>query len=163
MIVLLLFALTRAGNQSTEIEKNEIDIQKLEEKLDKRFDKLEKDIKKIKISKAKQQADKLAAAKAPTPIPVKLAVVKNVVCEQYRPLFTRYDWDVNIAMAIMQSESNCNPNAHSPTNDYGLMQLHGIAIFDPAKNVEYAYYNKYLKGGWGHWTDYNNGNYLRFL
>ena len=59
-------------------------------------------------------------------------------CSKYISLFERYDWDVTIAMAIMKSESGCNPNIVSPTNDYGLMQLNNINITDPAKNIEYA-------------------------
>jgi len=78
-------------------------------------------------------------------------------CEQYRPLMERYTWDVNIALAVCNAESGGNPNAVSKTNDYGLMQLHSIPLYDPEENIKYAYYEKYLKGGWVHWSVCKNG------
>ncbi len=90
-------------------------------------------------------------------------------CESYRPLFAKYDWNVNTAMAIMQAESGCRPTAVSPTDDHGLMQInHGVEIYgqqiyDPAFNIAIAYSEKYEKGGWRHWSVYNSGAYLRYL
>lgn len=99
----------------------------------------------------------------PKPEPVKEApeppkrIIYPVGCERYRPLVEQYGWNVSVAMAVMQAESGCNPNAISPTNDHGLFQLNRIPIYDPAENVSYAYYNKYLKGGWSHWAVCNRG------
>lgn len=87
----------------------------------------------------------------------------TISCEQYLPIIRQYEWDHSIAYAIMKAESGCNPNAISPTNDHGLFQLHGIAEYIPAKNIEIAYKEKYLKGGWKHWTVYKTGTYKKYL
>ena len=63
-------------------------------------------------------------------------------CAAYVALLKQYDWNVSIMAAIMQAESGCDPNAnnhgignydHIP--DYGLLQLHGQEIYDPAINI----------------------------
>jgi hypothetical protein len=91
-------------------------------------------------------------------------------CAAYRGLVAQYDWNVSTAMAIMQAESGCR--AITPSNaalnfdgvpDYGLMQLHGMPITDPAENIRVAYAVKYKTQGWGAWSTYNNGAYLRYL
>jgi len=95
--------------------------------------------------------------------------VNGIRCNAYRHLFTRYDWDVNTAIAICEAESSGRPDAVSKPNwngtrDYGLMQLNNIKILDPAENVAYAYHNKYMtKQGWRHWTVYKTGAYRRYL
>lgn len=93
-------------------------------------------------------------------------------CEQYRPLIEQYNWDHRIALAVMQAESGCNPNATSPTADRGLMQINAVhadmvdydlnRLFDPTTNVQVAY-RVYLSQGWGGWSVYNSGRYLAFL
>jgi hypothetical protein len=88
-------------------------------------------------------------------------------CAAYVPLLKQYDWDINVMAAVMQAESNCNPNAASPPNydglrDYGLMQLHGQDIYDPATNVAHAY-AIWQRQGYHAWSTYNNGAYLRYL
>ncbi|GEM_PF-3428448 len=83
-------------------------------------------------------------------------------CQAYDALFQQYDWNVAIAEAICQAESGGNPSAISPTNDYGLMQLHNLAVFDPAQNIAMAYI-KYQVQGWRAWTTYNTGSYHRYL
>ena len=83
-------------------------------------------------------------------------------CRSYDALFRQYNWNVGFAEAICQAESGGNPSAISPTNDYGLMQLHNLAIFDPAQNIAMAYV-KYEAQGWGAWTTYNTGAYNRYL
>lgn len=106
-----------------------------------------------------------AAAPAPTPAPTYAPG-----CEQYRSLISQYSWNVNIAMAIMEAESGCR--AVTPDNsainydgipDYGLFQLHGIAVTDPAENIRIAYTVKYVNQGWGAWSTYKSGAYLKFL
>lgn len=91
-------------------------------------------------------------------------------CTQYASIFEQYSWNAQIAMAICQAESGGNPNPPSNAainydgvSDYGLMQLHGIDITDPAANIAYAYYHKYLTQGWGAWSTYSSGEYLKFL
>lgn len=83
-------------------------------------------------------------------------------CSSYDMLFRQYDWDITTAEAICQAESGGDPDAISSTNDYGLMQLHNLPIFDPAQNIAAAY-QKYQLQGWNAWTTYNTGRYLAFL
>jgi len=84
-------------------------------------------------------------------------------CEQYRPLFAQYPWNVEVALAVCNAESGGNPNAISRTDDHGLMQIHqgveiyGSQIYDPAFNVSIAYNNKYLASGWYPWSTCTNG------
>lgn len=99
-------------------------------------------------------------------------------CETYRPLIAKYDWDVRIAMAVMQAESGCNPESDNTglnsdgTNDKGLFQINSIHIKsgliadkqrkDPVKNIKAAY-AIYRGSGWMAWSAYNNGSYTKFL
>lgn len=106
------------------------------------------------------------AAKVETPAP------QTQGCEQYRPLVQQYAWDSRIALAVMQAESGCNPNATSPTADRGLMQVNAVHIakvdgdltrlYDPVTNIRVAY-SVYLSQGWQAWTVWNTGRYLAFL
>jgi hypothetical protein len=112
----------------------------------------------------------LAAAPAPTSTKPASTFTLAGGCQQYLPLVEQYDWDVKTAMAIMSAESTtpgipCNSGAigtasYDGVKDYGLFQLHGIDILDPAQNVAFAYYHKYLTQGWHAWSSYNNGSYL---
>ena len=88
-------------------------------------------------------------------------------CEAYKSLLSRYDWDAQVMAAVMQAESSCNPNAVNPVNydgvgDYGLMQLHGQEIYDPATNIAHAY-SLWTTQGYHAWSVYNSGAYLKFL
>lgn len=90
---------------------------------------------------------------------------------RYVPLIKQYNWPVPTAIAIMRAESGGDPNQISDPSinwdhipDYGLMQLHGIDILDPAQNIAYAYYHKYLPAhGFTPWTTYTSGRYLQYL
>lgn len=111
-----------------------------------------------------EQQPKPELVQVSTPAPVAQG------CEAYRPIIAQYAWDVRTAMAIMRAESGCNPTATSPSAgnydgvpDYGLFQLHGLQVYDPAENIRLAYTIKYLKGGWKHWSVYNSGKYLSYL
>lgn len=90
-------------------------------------------------------------------------------CTAYASLFAQYAWDSQTAMAICQAESGGNPNAVSPTDDYGLMQInHGLEIYgdkiyDPAFNISIAYSAKFANSGWRPWSVYNSGAYLRYM
>jgi len=69
--------------------------------------------------------------------------------------------------AVMQAESNCNPNAVNAKNydgvpDYGLMQLHGQEIYDPATNVAHAY-RLWTVQGYHAWSVFNSGAYNKYL
>jgi len=103
--------------------------------------------------------------KTPTPVvstPPQI-VLASFTCDSYASYFEQYSWNVNTAIAICQAESSGNPNAISPTSDFGLMQLHDIDILNPAENIAYAYYHKYLTQGWQAWTTYNDGAYAAYL
>jgi len=115
----------------------------------------------------------LISAVLPQP-PVKPAVVLSPAisgsCGQYDILFRQYAWNVQTAEAICQAESSgVASKASDPglnydgISDYGLMQLHGVDILDPAQNISYAYYHKYLTQGWNAWSSYKSGTYLRDL
>ena len=103
------------------------------------------------------------------PAPVQPAV-QGGSCARYISIFDQYNWNVRTAVAICQAESQGVANAvSSPAlnydgiSDYGLMQLHGVDITDPAANISYAYYHKYLTQGWGAWSTYNSGKYQQYL
>lgn len=119
-----------------------------------------------KIEDLQKQAQARAVAKAAA----LLAAYKTPNCAAYRGLVAQYDWNVNTAMAVMQAESGCR--AITPSNadlnydgvpDYGLFQLHGMNITDPAENVRIAYTVKYKTQGWGAWNAYKSGAYLAYL
>lgn len=104
----------------------------------------------------------------------------NGVCAEYYDLVAQYDWDTNIALAIMKAESGCNPNAdntglnYDGSYDLGLMQVNSIHgyndndLFNPEFNVQVAYkiYQNRMSWdscGWNAWSTYNNGSYLKYL
>lgn len=120
-------------------------------------------------------APEKAAVQTPTEqktlaTPAAVAIPQTQVpqgCAAYVPLLQKYDWDYHVMAAVMQAESNCNSNAASPPNydglhDYGLMQLHGQEIYDPADNIAHAY-TIWQRQGYKAWSTYNNGAYLRYL
>ena len=94
-------------------------------------------------------------------------------CERFRPIVERYNWNVQIAMAIMRAESSCNPSAYNGTlnsdgtNDAGLFQINSVhdatsARLDPETNVRLAY-KVYVSQGWSAWSVFNNKRYMAFL
>lgn len=122
------------------------------EKIQEQFKQQDKKIEEAKAIKAKRAEEaRLAAIQSARAKSVPVRSVSGG-CGGYRSLFDDYGWNVNIAIAVCNAESGGNPTVVSPTNDHGLMQLHGIPIYDPAANIRYAYYEKYLKGGWNHWS-----------
>lgn len=107
-------------------------------------------------------------------------VLNPVGCANYRHLVEQYDWDVSIAMAVMQAESGCNPGAENWSDSHGscsgskgLFQLACFwpgalgysyeSLYDPASNVAMAY-QIYKRGdSWRPWGAYTNGSYSRYL
>lgn len=89
------------------------------------------------------------------------------------------------AVAIALAESSGNPRAHNTNaatgdNSYGLWQINmigamgparrkqfGIAsnddLFDPSTNARAAMMLYKARGGFGDWSTYNRGTYLRFV
>lgn len=94
-----------------------------------------------------------AAVAVPTP---------STGCSGYLPLIEQYNWPVNTMYAIMQAESSCNPYAYNSSGCYGLFQLYGQDITDPAANIAAAY-QIYLSQGLSAWSSYTSGAYLQYL
>lgn len=126
----------------------------------------------VSVKPIKKVAKTVSAVAVVTPAPVALPAIQlpDIACAQYASLFEQYNWDVHTAVAICEAESTgvptaigCGCNNSDGLPDYGLMQLHNIDILDPAQNISYAYYHKYLTQGWGAWSTYNSGKYLQFL
>lgn len=101
------------------------------------------------------------AEPAVVPEPRKAPATKplSTNCEAYRHLVEKYNWNVNVAMKVMQAESSCNPEATNLKDNhgvckgsFGLFQIscHGGKIYDPASNVAAAY-AKYAARGWQPW------------
>lgn len=69
-----------------------------------------------------------------------------------------------IAAEIATAESGGNPNAISPTNDYGLWQINGswgyMASLDPVVNARSAITISDDGANWSAWTTYTNGAYV---
>lgn len=79
----------------------------------------------------------------PEPAPVVLAGVDGN-CESWRPLVQKYFGDAtDAALTTILHESSCIHDKISDTNDYGLMQLNGMQIFDPEANIA-AGYQKFI-------------------
>jgi len=80
---------------------------------------------------------------APTPAPVVLAGIDGN-CESWRPLVQKYFGDAtDAALTTILHESSCVHDKISDTNDYGLMQLNGMQVFDPEANIA-AGYQKFI-------------------
>jgi len=114
---------------------------------------------------------------APKPQPV-VTRSAPVGCEPYRSLVSQYNWNVQIAMAVMQAESGCNPASVGDTRPIngllapscGLFQIRTLkgrpsceALKDPATNVEWAYKVYTGRGSFKPWSVFTNGKYLKYL
>lgn len=103
---------------------------------------------------------------------VRTTSVNTVGCEQYRSIVNKYDWNSNVAMAVMKAESGCNPNAANYSDhhgqcvgSFGLMQLacfHTENPKNPSENIRVAY-QIYSRQGWQPWGAYTNGSYSKYL
>lgn len=91
----------------------------------------------------------------------------------YRTLIEQYDWDIDVAYAVMMAESAGNANAFNPerhrgcNGSYSLFQVACIhddveKLKDPEYNVQRAY-ELYSKSGWKIWGAYTNKSYLRHM
>ncbi len=99
----------------------------------------------------------------------------------YMELLQQYNWDSNIAYAVMMAESGGNPDNINKEDyhrrakcwgSYGLFQM-GCVHFgsygltssnwnDPVVNVKAAYL-LWKERGWTEWGAYKNKSYLKFL
>ena len=68
-----------------------------------------------------------------------------------------------IAASVAMAESGGNPDAISPTNDYGLWQINGswgnMATLDPMGSAHSAVYISNDGTNWTPWTTYTSGAY----
>lgn len=101
-------------------------------------------------------------ATPPAAVAVPTSVTSVTGCSGYLPLIQQYNWPVSVMYAIMQAESSCNPYAYNPSGCYGLFQLYGQDITDPAQNIAAAY-QIYLSQGLSAWSTYTSGVYLQYL
>lgn len=108
----------------------------------------------------KTQPKAAAPAPAATVTPTPVASTSGV--EQWRSLVASYfGSETDYALRIMQCESGGNTAAHSPTNDYGLMQVNAVhaakvggdlsALYNPETNIRIA---KQIRdgSGWKAWS-----------
>jgi hypothetical protein len=108
---------------------------------------------------AKRDAQQRVAQASPAPVMV-AGVSGN--CESYRGIVARYfpSHQINNALLTMSKESGCRPNAVSPTNDHGLMQINIVhsqkvggniaALYNPETNIRIA--SQIFAGrGWTAW------------
>lgn len=142
--------------------------------LEKRLDSQKQEIEKLKVDVQARAAKKAQLAAVKTVVPVVTTVVKAARsgnCELYRPLVSQYSWNVSVAMAVMQAESGCNPNAANLTDShatckgsFGLFQIACFdgQVYDPAQNIAVAW-RKYQARNWQPWGAFTNGSYLKYL
>lgn len=121
---------------------------------------------------AKQAAEKAAAAAR--------VVVQAGGCESYRGIVAQYNWDVRMAMAIMQAENHtCDPTRDNAglnsdgSVDYGLFQVNSThadlvggnleSLRVPAVNIATAYKIYAGSNNWSPWSTFKNGAYLAHL
>ena len=179
VVALPVYSTLQAHANQLKIERNDsaakqLRIQSVERQLEEKQHEIEQQKQKEdelnKQLQSKRAAQVTVASAAPVqqvPASAPVAVLASVHCTAYSGLISQYNWPVATMTAICQAESGGNPNAVSPLNydglrDYGLFQIHGEAILDPAANVARAY-GKYTSQGLGAWSVYNNGRYLSYL
>ncbi len=88
--------------------------------------------------------------------------------------YPSYEWDTSTMRAICMAESHGKQYAtgHNTngTEDYGLLQINSCHsdvignqdVYNPDVNINVAY--KIWRGsGYGAWSTYNNGEYIRYL
>lgn len=151
--------LRKLNKEYRELEQNNDTNEKKLKQLRERKKELEKQVKAKKRREriARENATRTAQAHATEQVANTTAPNVSTSCEAYRGLLSQYDWNVDIAMFVMEKESGCDPNAVGPTNDHGLFQLNGVPIYNAAENIAYAYHNKYVNSrvgsprNWSSW------------
>lgn len=119
-----------------------------------------------------------AVLESPISIPevetIQIPVSNSFDCEAYRNIISRYDWDVNTALAVCAAEShgdatvvNWKDNHKVCMGSAGLFQIGCVNapiedMKDPAQNIEKAY-KLYQERGWKPWGAYTNGSYKKYL
>lgn len=101
-----------------------------------------------------------------------ILIPKQLGCEQYRNILSKYDWDVNTMLKIMKGESSCNPEAVGDGHltfdngtkgmSCGLLQVRVLegrpdckSLKDIETNIAWGY-KIYTGQGYNAWTIYRN-------
>jgi 2-oxoglutarate dehydrogenase complex dehydrogenase (E1) component-like enzyme len=169
LIVLLIGLWTTTWSLGSVNESQGQEIDQKQELLEKAKEKLQKQDKKIKqLNKqlqSKKASETLARASQTSPKPILAAVAVKSSCQQYKPIFAKYDWNVSSALALCSIESGGNPYAANWTDNhgvcmgsFGLMQIscHSGQVYNPEQNIAIAY-AKYKTSGWSPWPPCYNG------
>jgi Lysozyme like domain len=113
-------------------------------------------------------------APQPQPAPAIVSPLASGNCD----LAFSYDWPQQVAYAVCMAESggntnatNMNDNHGSCVGSYGLFQVgcfwygyYGYEIsHDPNVNAQIAYNIWKRQGGFGAWTTYTSGKYLKYM
>ena len=97
------------------------------------------------------------------------------VVKTTKDIINQYDWDKDLAYAVMMSESSDNAevvnwkDSHRTCNgSYGLFQIGCLHETNPEllKDKEYNVkraYELYKENGWRIWGGYTSGNYKKYL
>lgn len=114
----------------------------------------------------------------PEPVPETPVVTPPPIASGDCSLAFNYDWPQQTAYAVCMAESsgghtmyNGNDNHGQCVGSYGLFQIgcfwfpyYGYEIsYDANVNVQIAYNIWKRQGGFGAWTTYTGGKYLRYL
>ena len=161
-IIVLLWALISLGNDNARLR---TDYKSAVEESNQRYGKLESEFKDLKSDNVKLNKSvktlkgKLQQEiKSTSPAPRIIYSTRN--CEKYRDQFNKYNWNVDVALAVCSAESGGNPNAANWNDNhgvcrgsFGLMQIscHSGQVFNVAENVKIAYL-KYQAKNWQPWT-----------
>lgn len=176
LAVPIAFAMKHRSNllklERSENSHLKMDIKTKDEKIKAQEEQLQLEQKKSDdLKKQNEEKDKQLQSKRNTSSTViaqapKAPVANLAGCEQYRGLVAQYNWNVDVALAVMKAESGCRADAtHVNANgsvDHGLFQLNNIAVHDPAENIRIAYQVKYLASGWRPWTVCTSGKVACF-
>jgi hypothetical protein len=116
----------------------------------------------------------VVAVEEPKPEPPKPKPIPTGNCS----LAYNFDWPQDVAYAVCMAESSGNQYAHnggdnhgSCVGSYGLFQIgcfwfpyygHELS-YDPQVNAQIAYNIWKRQGGFGAWTTYTGGKYLKYL
>jgi len=145
-ILLLILALISLGDDNAKHRTTENIQQETTTKLEQQLKLLQQENKQLKISK--KEATKVVSQKPRQQV----VASKPQGCEQYRAEVSKYDWNVNAALAIMCQESGGDPTNHNwsdrhrtCTGSFGLFNIgcgHGYSVSyleNPQNNIKVAY------------------------
>ena len=106
---------------------------------------------------------------------ISTASYMSSTCQGYKPLLSKYSWNVNIMVAICAAESHGNTYAvdydSNGTVDRGVLQINSTHdwmvsnpndLFNPAINIATAY-KVWLGQSYSGWSTYLDKAYLAYL